>query len=522
MTKAPSFVRFATLALMLALLGVVSAQSTTALRVASTAAVTTWDPSLSFSTEAVYMANIYEPLLWANATGSAEKFTPALATSWETSDDGLAWTFHLREGVKFHDGETLDADAVVRSIDRHRAIGGAAFIWAPVTDVVAVDDMTVRFDLAYPAPLDLIAASLYGAWIVSPAALDAAEADESYFEAGIGAGTGPYTLADYQPDAEVVLSAFPDYWGGWDEPGHFQNVVVSIVSDQVLHEQMLLAGEVDLALSLPPTSYASISADPRYAVQTVVTPFNYVGFLNTVRPPLDDVRVRQAISYAIPYDDIIAVGAEGLGTQGRGPVPQGIYPWSEEVPQYHYDPDKARQLLAEAGHEDGGFTLRLTYAAENAIERGFAPVLADALADIGIRVEIEPLLFNQQWAIAKADPAEAQDIFLLLYWPTYSDAGSDNLWSMFHSSDVPFFNLSYWRNSVFDDLVDRAIELTGTDRATAQALYVDAMTILVNDAAGLYFLDAGAWYAIPTYLSGFEYNINYPFATFFYPIRLAD
>jgi len=285
---------------------------------------------------------------------------------------------------------------------------------------------------------------------------------------------------------------------------------------------MLLAGEVDLALSLPPTSYASISADPRYAVQTVVTPFNYVGFLNTVRPPLDDVRVRQAISYAIPYDDIIAVGAEGLGTQGRGPVPQGIYPWSEEVPQYHYDPDKARQLLAEAGHEGGGFTLRLTYAAENAIERGFAPVLADALADIGIRVEIEPLLFNQQWAIAKADPAEAQDIFLLLYWPTYSDAGSDNLWSMFHSSDVPFFNLSYWRNSVFDDLVDRAIELTGTDRATAQALYVDAMTILVNDAAGLYFLDAGAWYAIPTYLSGFEYNINYPFATFFYPIRLAD
>lgn len=522
MTRFPSFARLVPLVLALVLVGFTAAQSTTALRVASTASVTTWDPSLSFSTEAVYMANIYEPLLWANPAGAEEPFTPALATSWETAADGLSWTFHLREGVKFHDGATLDSDAVVRSIERHMAIGGAAFIWAPVAGVVAVDDMTVRLDLAYPAPVDLIAASLYGAWIVSPNALDAAEADEAYFEAGIGAGTGPYRLAEYQPDAEVVLSAFDDYWGGWSEPGHFQNVVVTIVSDQVLQEQMLLAGEVDLALSLPPTSYASISTDPNYEVHTVVTPFNYVGFLNTTRAPLDDVLVRQAISYAVPYDDIIAVGAEGLGTQGRGPVPQGIYPWSEEVPQYHQDLDKARQLLAEAGHEGGGFTLRLTYAAENVIERTFAPVLADALAEIGIKVEIEPLLFNQQWAIAKADPKEAQDIFLLLYWPTYSDGGSDNLWSMFHSSDAPFFNLSYWDNSLFDNLVDEAIVLTGTDRATAQALYVDAMTILVNEAAGLFFLDAGAWYAVPTYLEGFEYNINYPFATFFYPIRLAN
>jgi len=522
MKKLPTLVRFATLLVALTLVGAVAAQSTTALRVSSTASVTTWDPSLSFSTEAVYLANIYEPLLWANPTGYAEPFAPALATSWETADDGLSWTFHLREGVKFHDGASLDADAVVRSINRHRDIGGAAFIWAPVTDVVAVDDMTVRFDLGYPAPLDLIAASLYGAWIVSPAALDAAEADEAYFEAGIASGTGPYLLAEYQPDAEVVLGAFADYWRGWDEPGHFQNVVVSIVSDQVLQEQMLLAGEVDLALSLPPTSYESISADANYNVQTVVTPFNYVGYLNTLRPPLDDVRVRQAISYAVPYDDIIAVGAEGLGTQGRGPVPQGIFPWSEEVPQYHQDLDKARQLLAEAGYEGGGFTLRMTLAAENPIERAFAPVLADALADIGITVEIEPLLFNQQWAISKDNPAEAQDIFLLLYWPTYSDAGSDNLWSMFHSSEKPFFNLSYWNNPLFDDLVDQAIELTGTDRGAAQALYVDAMTLLVNEAPGLFFLDAGGWYAIPTYLDGFEYNINYPFATFFYPIRLAN
>src|SRR3954469_24384756 len=86
------------------------------LKVASTANITTWDPVKSFSTEAFYMANIYEPLLWINPPGSAEKFTPALATKWEHSDDGLTWTWLIRDGVTFHDGTPLDADAVVKSI----------------------------------------------------------------------------------------------------------------------------------------------------------------------------------------------------------------------------------------------------------------------------------------------------------------------------------------------------------------------------------------------------------------------
>lgn len=507
-------------ALVALLITAATAQSTTVLRVAATANVTTWDPSLSFSTEALYLANIYEPLLWANAPGAATQFSPALATSWEVAADGSSWTFHLREGVTFHDGAALTADAVAASLNRHRAIGGAAFIWAPVADVVAVDDLTVRVDMAYAAPLDLIASSLYGAWIVSPDALAAAEGDESYFEAGIAAGTGPYMLVDFTPDAEVVLSRFADYWGGWDQPGHFENVVISIVADQVLQEQMLRAGEVDLALSLPPTSYADVSSDSAYVIHDVITPFNYVGFLNTLRAPLDDVRVRQAIAYATPYQDIITVGAEGRATQARGPAPQGIFPWSEDVPQYQQDVERAKQLLAEAGYPNGGFSLRLTHAAENAVQRAFAPVFADAMAEIGITVSIEPLLFNQQWALSRDNPAEAQDIFLLLYWPTYSDAGSDNLWSMFRSSAVPFFNLSYWHNPLFDELVDEAIELAGSDRTAAQQLYTDAMTILVNESPGLFFMDVGSWYAVPTYLSGFEYNINYPFATFFYPIRL--
>jgi peptide/nickel transport system substrate-binding protein len=513
---------FLCLPLILLLVGNTLAQNPAVLRVASTASVTTWDPSLSFSTEALYMANIYEPLLWASAPGSDEPFSPALATSWEVSEDGLTWTFTLRDGVTFHDGADLTAEAVKLSIERHKAIGGASFIWAPLESVEVVDDLTVRFNLSFPAPLELIASSLYAAWIVSPNALAAAQADEGYFEQGIAAGTGPYQLVDFTPDSEVVLSAYPDYWRGWDDAPHFDNVVVSIISDSVVQEQLLLGGEADLALRLPETSFEAFDSNPDFEVQEYATLFNYVGFLNTTRPPLDNRLVRQAISYAVPYDDIITVGVEGRGTQGRGPVPSGVFPYSDEVPQYAQDVELARELLAEAGYEGGGFELKLTYAAENAVEESFAPVLADALAEIGIEVSIEPMLFGQQWELAKSDPSEAQDIFLLLYWPTYSDAGADNLWSMFRSSERPFFNLSYWQNDAFDALVDEAITLSGTDRQASQDLYTEAQTLLVDEAPGLFFMDTSTWYAVPEYLAGFSYNLNYPFATFFYPIYLAE
>ena len=105
--------------------------------------------------------------------------------------------------------------------------------------------------------------------------------------------------------------------------------------------------------------------------------------------------------------------------------------------------------------------MTLTYAAENQDEARFAPLIKDAYAKIGVKVTLKPILFNQQWALAKGDPKKAQDMFLLLYWPTYSDAGADNLWSLFHSSAKPFFNLSYWNDPAYDKLVDTGAAIDG-------------------------------------------------------------
>ena len=196
------------------------------LKIANTANITTWDPIASFSTEAAYLANSYEQLLRINPPGSAEQYTPLLATSWESSEGGKVWTFKLREGVKFHDGEAMNADAVVKSIDAARERGGASFIWWMVDSVEAVDDLTVQFNLSSSAPIDLVASSLYGAWIVSPKALDAAAADENYWANGVEAGTGPYFIESYVPDQEIVFQVGGATPGSahvlrlFDNPGH--------------------------------------------------------------------------------------------------------------------------------------------------------------------------------------------------------------------------------------------------------------------------------------------------------------
>ncbi len=489
------------------------------LRVAATANVTTWDPSASFSTEVLYMVNMYEPLLYVNPPGSSERFRPALAESWEVSADGLQWTFHLRKSVKFHDGEPLTARAVQQSIQRTIDLGlGAAFIWYPVKSIEVVDDYTVRFQLKYAAALDLIAASSNGAWIMSPKAIEAAQSDPQYFEKGISAGTGPYFLESYTPDKEVVLSAFPDYWGGWGDVPHFDKIVVSIVPEAVTQQQMLDGGEVDLALSIPLENIRLYENNPNYDFRVEPSMYNYAAYLNTRKPPFDNKLVRQAVSYAIPYEDIIAVGAQGFGKQSRGPVPEGVWPYSPNVKQYTYDPAKAKELMKQAGFEQGGLKAVLTYAAENQSEERFAPIIKDALAEIGIEVEIRPMLWKQQWELAKGDPTQAQDILLLLYWPTYADAGTDNLYSLFHSEEKPFFNLSYYSNPEYDRLIDEAATLVVTDPARSAQLYEQAQNLLVEDAPAVFLYDVQTPLVVPKWLKGFSYNMNYPFTLFFYPM----
>jgi peptide/nickel transport system substrate-binding protein len=137
-------------------------------------------------------------------------------------------------------------------------------------------------------------------------------------------------------------------------------------------------------------------------------------------------------------------------------------------------------------------------------------------------VTLTPMPWGQQWDRAKGEPDGRQDMFVVLYWPTYSDAGSDNLASLFKSGEPPFFNLTYWVNEQFDTLVNEAIALTGTDREAAQAKYTEAMNLLVEASPGIFFFDTMSTVPVPNRIAGYEYNLNYPFSHFFYPLHPAS
>jgi peptide/nickel transport system substrate-binding protein len=478
---------------------------------ACTDSVTTWDPSVSFSVELTYLANIYEPLIWVAAPGSDQEFKPGLAEKWVKSADGLTWTFHLRKGVKFHDGGMLNAKAVKDSFDRTKAMKkGASFILGPIKEIKAVDEYTVQFDLKSVAPLDRIVASAYAAWILSPKAVGK---DQKWFEAGNEAGSGPYMLEKSKPDEEIVLKKFDDYWGGWNKP-HIERIVVKIVKEAAVQEQMIDSGVADLGNRIPVES--SKVFDRKECCNRLVGPsfLNYALHLNTQREPFNNKKIRQAVSYALPYPDMVEIGLGGLGRQSIGPIPYGQFGHDKNLSQYSQNIQKAKDLMAEAGFPNGiKEKIVYTYAAENQVEKAFSPLIKESLAKIGLDVEIRPMIWNAQWDLMKGGAEKAQHMAALLWWPTFSDP-YDTLYSLWHSEEKPFFNFAYYKNPEYDKLIDTAY--TTPDAAAAKALYAQAQKILVEEAPSVYLFDVELPVFMRNKLKGYVINPSYPRVSFFY------
>ncbi len=479
--------------------------------------ITTLDPSVSYSTESQYLSNIYENLLRVNPPGSKELYTYVLATEFSASDDGLEYTFNLRKGVKFHDGTPFTAEAVKFSIERTTKIGkGAAFIWGDLKEVQVIDDFTVKINLKSPAPLPMIAAAADGSYIMSPSVGDKGQ---EWFDQGNDAGSGPYTLKNYKSGESWILAKFDDYWGGWDGK-HIENVLVKYTKDGLVQLKMLQSNEAMLAGRLPIDSYPKVQAAANTKVLAGPSYVNYMAFFNTTRSPLDQQLVRKALAHAIPYDDLVNIGWNGAATQARGPVPKGQFGHTQDVIQYEHNLEKAKKLLAQAGYPDGGFKLTLTHAAENVSEGRIAPLIQSEFKKLGVEVEIKSIVWTSQWALAKGDPQEAQDIFLLMWWPTYADP-YETLYSLLHNEKgKPVWNLAYYVNPAYDKMIRKAYEMTGIDPDKALDLYVQAQNMVQKDVPVAWLVDIKAEWPMNETLKGMVINPAYPTTPFFYDMYI--
>jgi peptide/nickel transport system substrate-binding protein len=471
------------------------------------------NPATSYSNDLVVMANCYETLTYYNAPGSSDVLSPKLATSWESNADSTEWTFKLREGVTFQDGEPFNAEAVKYSIEKIKELAvGASYIWDAVSEIQVVDDYTIKFALSYAAPLDLVASASYSAWIFSPKAYEEHGAD--WFNEGHCAGTGPYTIESYERGARLVMTRFDDYWGGW-KAGQFKKVVFELIEDPVVLQQKIESGEADFTYSVAPDNLPALEARSDLKVYRNPSFVNLLGLYNTVKPPLDNPMVREALSYSFPYDQLMQGVMTDRATQAYGPVPVEMWGSSKDLPQYHQDLDKAKQLLSDAGYPDGGFKLLYTFATGDMDEQQVGELWKADLAKLGIDLEIQGLNWEAQWDLGKSDPQKAQDIFVMYWWPDLISPYSF-LYSMFHSEDETLFNLAYYKNPEFDDMIDQANEITGADREKATQMFIDAQKILIDQAVAIFFYDVADIHIARADVKGYVDNPAYPHVAFVY------
>lgn len=414
---------------------------------------------------------------------------PALAESWEQSEDGLTWTFNLREGVMFSNGREMTAEDVVwnyeRLTDPDTGAGNAGNAGGSGAVFEAVDDYTVTITTESPVG---ILPQLLG--LNKSTGIMAPESAEEDGTIRIPIGTGPFVISQVDGTTFILLEKNEYYWQ--EGLPYLDAIEIQPIPDNTVRETALLGGEVDWVLAIAPQNFESLQAEEGIEVATAPQlSYDYMG-VNLTREPLNDVRVRQAIAYAINRDEICGFAYFGLCTAVQGPTGPGS-PWFFDYAPYEQDLDKARELLAEAGYPDG-FELELLPTTEYGETVEAAKVLEQQLGAIGITVTINAPQWTE-WLELEGN--FNYDIYICS-WNGLIDA--DAYFYLQQTTDQ-VFNFTGYSNPDFDALMEEG--RSTSDFETRYAIYEEANKILVDDAPYIYMYNKMEIRAYADYVEGF-------------------
>ncbi|MEP2954634.1 MAG: ABC transporter substrate-binding protein [Sulfitobacter sp.] len=332
--------------------------------------------------DSVLYTNVFEGLTRFMGDGSV---VPGLAESWEISEDGLTYTFKLREGVTFHDGTTMDAEDVKFTLDRINAEDSAnaqKALYAAISEVNVIDPQTVEVKLSEPNGNMLFNLAWGDAVIVAPETVEAIKQTPI--------GTGAFKFENWNQGDKITLTRNDDYWG---EAPALASATFKFISDPTAAFASVMAEDVDVFTGFPaPENIPQFEADPRFQVLIGSTEGETILSINNKREPFDNVKVREAVAHAIDRQAIIDGAMFGYGT------PIGTH-FAPHNPDYvdltemsSYDPEKSKALLAEAGFPDG-FETTLHLPPPSYARRG-GEIIAAQLAEVGIKAQIT----NVEWA----------------------------------------------------------------------------------------------------------------------------
>ncbi|ETP67240.1 hypothetical protein G159_19025 [Planococcus glaciei CHR43] len=394
---------------------------------------------------------------------------PSLAKEWKVIDD-TTWEFKLNEGITFHDGAPFDAEAVKATFERLLDPATASpqrEKFSMIKEVKVIDPTTVQFLLEYPyAPLLSILASQEGG-IISPKAL--AEDPEALKEKPVG--TGPFVFESWKSGQEISLTRNEDYWG---EKPNIDRVVFKVVPEDATRLAMIETGEAHINDQVPVTEIERIEASETMDfTRAEGLAVEFLGF-NTQKAPLDDVRVRKAISHAIERESIISGVYNNVGTLANSAMSPKVFGYSENTKPAEYDLNEAKKLLKEAGAEN----LKISLLTSDRKERiNMAEVIQSQLKGIGVEVEIQVVEYGT--FIEMTNSGEHQ--MYISGWGNATGDGDYNQYNLFHTaSHGPAGNSFYYSNSEADKMIEAARE--ETDENKRLEIYEEVAQIELDEA----------------------------------------
>ena len=411
---------------------------------------------------------------------------PGLAESWEISDDGIVYTLHLREGVKFHDGTDLNAEAVKFNIERqidpnhpYHDTGEfpyAEFTWGMVDKIEVADEYTVNITLKEIFAPFLNHLAMHPAAMVSPAAIEEYGRDISIQPVG----TGPFKFASWTPGVEVVLEKNLDYWG--DPPKIDRVIYRPIIEDQSRLTE-LEAGGVNFIVNIPPDELARLKGDDRFTVVEQAGMHTWWVAFNHTRAPFDDTRVRQAMNYAVNKQAIVDNILKGTGILAINPLPPVVWSYTDDVQRYDYDPEKAKELLADAGYPDG-FSCVFWIPESGSGMQQPVPMGTAMQADlkaVGIDCEIETFEWGTYLDKVIVPPEDAEFDLMEMSWIGDNGDPDNHLFILLSGEQWPphGYNMGFYKNDEVDALLQEA--RTTLDRAKRTELYVQAQKLIAED-----------------------------------------
>ncbi len=420
---------------------------------------------------------------------------PGLAESYELLDDGMTLSLKLREGVTFHNGNAFTAEDVEFTLVRALESPDTTHIVEAIdpAKITIVDDYNITIGMSYAFAPIISHLAHTATSIVDKETVEAA--GDSYGSEPVG--TGPYVLTEWNVGDSIVLEANEDYWG---EAAKTPNVIIRNIPEAETAMLELESGGVDIVYDIAASNISRFEgSEDTMLVRSPNFSTTYIGF-NAAKEPFDNPLVRQAINHAIDMSSIVENVYYGAGAQATGPIGQMVWAYNDELTGYEYDVEKAKELLAEAGYEDG-FTTTIMTNEGNQQRADIAIIVQSALSEIGITVEIETL----EWTRYLEATENGEHDMFILGWVTVTGDPDYGLYPLFHSSTFGAGgNRTFWSTTEVDALLDEA--RTSNDMTVREENYKEVQQIVAEEAPWIFTWEGEDLTGVRSNIEGFVNN----------------